>query len=820
MKKFLCVLLTLIMALSVVQIAVSAYNMPFAYGNGNNRTDPNGPEILPQVTDPDRMATVAPDLNEGTWTFNKNRLYGEAKGDLPALGWNSWNPFQKQINEELIKDIADSFIRLGLDKVGYEYVIIDDGCYKDRTTAWPLSNNETNFPSGFKAMSNYIHDLGLKYGMYNNSAYRTCGGQAGAYGYEDEFAQMLVDWGVDYLKYDYCSNPWNVNKVSVGPMMRNIKVTGTCSACNDFSTTINLAEKAENVSFVGMATINAAGYVEGIGFPTGDNGYQLARIPGEVILTVEAPADGRYEIELENAAANNNAGRTFQVDVNGTRVFETMVPSTGGNTNYQWTKIEGISLNKGENTIRIYNLKNMESSLDCFAALKESMIAKGGADIKYGICEWGGTMPETWAFKAGGDSYRITSDIANVAGQGKYAWMKYQYDRAVILDKYTGFDTAWADADMMVIGLEDSDKTKNEDGSYPKFTHEEDIQHMTAWAMMNSPILLGMDLTKVEEGDPVHQVISNADVIALNQDALGIQAKRIKMSINGNPEHFTTSNRTDILAKPLYDGTVAVMFNNVGRVGSDTTMTLTIDEIVAGIGDKIVDVDKFANAPQYILTDLWTKEEIVLDRNETLKETIAAHDSKTYKITPDYSVVVDAPESVMKGESFNVSITTNADYKKFKLFNETGRAVGCSIVEKNVNEDGTVTTVLNLSVGTAGEGRTLDIVADGIKIGNFTFDVTAIEKKIVGEIAVPKKVVKNELFEVSFTVEGDFSRPKLYNETGRAVSAMNLKKTANADGTTTFTFETAIGTAGAGRTISIYDLDVKYGSFTLDVLAK
>jgi methyl-galactoside transport system permease protein len=257
-------------------------------------------------------------------------------------------------------------------------------------------------------------------------------------------------------------------------------------------------------------------------------------------------------------AASATAGRYLQVDANGSRVIDEMVPSTGSATAFQWTGAEA-ELKKGANRIRIYNYKGMESSLESFAAFKESLLAKGGAGIKYSVCEWGGTYPWNWAFKAGGASYRIYSDIkASSPFQTNYGWKKSQYDRAVVLDKFTGLDTAWADCDMMVIG----DIDGNPNNTQAKFTYEADKQHFTEWCMVMSPIMLGNDLPGVEPGSPVHEVITNKDAIALSQDPLAVQAKRLKNTGSIAPQSFNGGSRLDLLAKPLANGDVAVMFNN------------------------------------------------------------------------------------------------------------------------------------------------------------------------------------------------------------------------------------------------------------------
>ncbi|MDR0381660.1 MAG: hypothetical protein LBH86_06700 [Oscillospiraceae bacterium] len=604
MKKLVSLVLAALLVCALMPTPALAYD---AQAGGTNAA-------LPPVTDPDWQSP-----------FNDTRLAGKAEtGLLPAMGWNSWNAFQTNINAGLIKSIADSFIRLGLDKVGYEYVVIDDGCYNASLVDGNLSNHRTNFPLGFKDMSDYVHDLGLKYGMYQDSGARTCGGQPGAYGREDLFAKTMVDWGVDYIKYDFCGNTWDNDKYGRAPNIRSLTVRAPDGG---FEQKINALDAVASGSVTRDTTNN---FVSGIGI--GATAATPTTPYSDITFTVTAPAAGTYSVVIENSAngTGNSIGRYLMLDVNGTRRFETLVPSTGSLTTMQNTETS-VELAAGENTLRIYNVKRAESALYSMAAFKDALVKAGGESVRYSICEWGYNSPWTWAHKVG-DSYRITTDIANKVHEGQYSWMKYQYDRAVILDKYTGLDKAWADPDMLVVGLKDTDKGMV-DGVRPNFTHAEDIQHFTAWCMMNAPLMLGMDLTKVEVGDPVWRVITNRDVIALNQDPLGVQAKRLKTTANiPAMDAFTTTSRMDIIAKPLADGDVAVMFVNVGS--TPRSLGINADEILAGLAGKLADEGAFAAAGSYAVKDLWSKERSTLGRGETLEMTVASHDSRTFRLTP------------------------------------------------------------------------------------------------------------------------------------------------------------------------------------------
>ena len=123
----------------------------------------------------------------------------------PPMGWNSWNTFGADINEQLIRDTADKMVDTGLLNAGYEYLVIDD-CWslKERDENGRLAANPEKFPNGMKAVADYVHSKGLKFGMYSCAGNLTCTGYPGSFEHEFTDAETFAEWGVDFLKYDYC----------------------------------------------------------------------------------------------------------------------------------------------------------------------------------------------------------------------------------------------------------------------------------------------------------------------------------------------------------------------------------------------------------------------------------------------------------------------------------------------------------------------------------------------------------------------------------------------------------------------------------------
>lgn len=123
----------------------------------------------------------------------------------PPMGWNSWNTFGPDISEDLIRETADSMVAAGLPDYGYEYLVIDD-CWslRERDSQGRLVADPAKFPHGMKAVADYVHSKGLKFGMYSCAGNLTCAGYPGSFEHEFTDAATFAEWGVDFLKYDYC----------------------------------------------------------------------------------------------------------------------------------------------------------------------------------------------------------------------------------------------------------------------------------------------------------------------------------------------------------------------------------------------------------------------------------------------------------------------------------------------------------------------------------------------------------------------------------------------------------------------------------------
>lgn len=123
----------------------------------------------------------------------------------PPMGWNSWNTFGNDINEQMIMEMADVMVEKGFLEKGYEYLVIDD-CWslRERDHDGKLAADPEKFPHGMKYVADYVHSKGLKFGMYSCAGNLTCAGYPASFEHEFTDAATFAEWGVDFLKYDYC----------------------------------------------------------------------------------------------------------------------------------------------------------------------------------------------------------------------------------------------------------------------------------------------------------------------------------------------------------------------------------------------------------------------------------------------------------------------------------------------------------------------------------------------------------------------------------------------------------------------------------------
>ena len=167
----------------------------------------------------------------------------------PTMGWSSWNTFALNINEQLIRQQADAMHNTGLQEAGFKYVNIDDGYWDGRGQDGHLRLNTKLFPSGMRALVDYIHSLGLKAGIYSDAGDNTCGSGnrhawgigVGFAGHEDQDCQLYFrDWDFDFIKVDYCGG----NHMGLDERQQYTKISNAIKNCGKKDVVFNICRWA------------------------------------------------------------------------------------------------------------------------------------------------------------------------------------------------------------------------------------------------------------------------------------------------------------------------------------------------------------------------------------------------------------------------------------------------------------------------------------------------------------------------------------------------------------------------------------------------
>ena len=162
----------------------------------------------------------------GFLVFSGRQLPAQTLAPTPPMGWNSWNKFQCNVDENLLRQTADAMVQSGMKDAGYQYVIIDDCWQTARDPKGNIVVDAQHFPSGIKALADYIHGKGLKFGIYSDAGAKTCAGRPGSRGHEFQDAIQYAAWGVDYLKYDWCYTTTQDARASYALMREALNASG------------------------------------------------------------------------------------------------------------------------------------------------------------------------------------------------------------------------------------------------------------------------------------------------------------------------------------------------------------------------------------------------------------------------------------------------------------------------------------------------------------------------------------------------------------------------------------------------------------------
>ena len=534
-------------------------------------------------------------VNSVKLTYQADSRYENGVALTPPMGWSSWNHFRNRINEDLIYETAKAMKESGLVDCGYKYVNIDD-CWQSsmRDENGRLQSDFNSFPNGIKSLVERVNELGVKLGIYSSNGTLTCEDLPASLGYEATDADTFAEWGIEYFKYDFCHN---IPIPSLAPKIEKIIVSKTGEVSGkDYG--IEEAVLTGDAKIVDDPKLLSGKYITGLSSNSG--ACEFANV------TVED--DGEYILTL-CIRKKSNSNKYAEVLVNGTDIYKTMLPATKSFTADGRHQLK-IKLNAGVNSIKIYNpiasrqdsaaIQYTNMGRELKRATKE-YAEKNGCEEKpivFSICEWGRNFPWRWGAHAG-NLWRTTLDI-------RPTWTSVLgiYELNVLLNKYSGVG-GWNDPDMLEVG----------NGS---LAYEENKTHFTLWCMMAAPLILGNDIRRfinddgsVDTENETYQIITNKELIAVDQDALGIQCHRVK-----------TNGAEDVLVKPLVNDEFALCFFN--KASTPSQMEYLISDVLT----KSFVTTPFAE--KYVIRDLWSKEEFVSADN--VKADVPAHGIRMFKV--------------------------------------------------------------------------------------------------------------------------------------------------------------------------------------------
>lgn len=539
--------------------------------------------VLQQYAKPTKITIELPQEN-----------YSNGVAQTPPMGWSSWNTFREKINEDIIRQTAKAMRDSGLLEAGYQYLNLDD-CWQSslRDERGRLQGDLTNFPSGIPQLVKDINSYGIKLGLYTSNGTLTCEDLPASLGNETLDALTFALWGVEFFKYDFCHN---IRIPSYAPSIEGISIGKAGSSDVQI-------QYAKDAVLTGRAKI-----LKDSKLPSGEYIGFLGNGSGRAKFTINVPEEGEYVFTLLIKKALEK-DKYLQIHINDKYTYETTVPATKS-----WSPTARhqiiVQLDKGENEIWMYNpvVTNADSSFIQYMrmgnALKKATAAvasKTGADEKpivYSICEWGRNCSWHWGAKAG-NLWRTTPDIAPY-----WTSIMLLYEHTIKLGKYATIG-GWNDPDMLEVG----------NGN---LTKDENKAHFSLWCMMSAPLILGNDLRNfikedgtVDTENSTLKIVTNRDLIAIDQDRMGIPAKRVKYSVKG-----------DILAKPLANGDVAICFINKTKIAKNFSF-----DIHSLAND---DIFRVSTDDKYLIRELWMGEE---QEGSTITTSLESHACRVYRVS-------------------------------------------------------------------------------------------------------------------------------------------------------------------------------------------
>lgn len=531
-----------------------------------------------------------------TMDISETENYNNGVAQTPPMGWSSWNTFRNHIDQDMIMEVAEAMVNSGLADAGYKYVNLDD-CWQSsmRDSDGKLQGDLRTFSRGIPQLIKDINQLGLKVGLYSSNGTLTCEDMPASLGNEELDAKTLASWGCEFFKYDFChSHPISGDCPAIEKIELNRIDT------NDFNSLEVL--KPEDAEFTGMAKI-----IKLSELPSGQAIGFLNHGAGSATFKVISLPKGKYALTVVHQKTFRRTDSYAQITVNG-KIHEMFFPRGKGFSDSGRTQIV-VDLKDGENVITVQNpiatvadssyiqYKRMGDALKNATKEWAKFTNTPEKPIVYSICEWGTAQPWDWGRKAG-NMWRTTHDIMPI-------WKSIVLLYDFTIKKYAAAGPGgWNDPDMLEVGN-------------GKLSEDENRAHFSLWCMMAAPLMLGNDIRKfvdgnnnAVEGNSAFKIVTNKQLIAIDQDTLGRPAKRLK-KVTG----------VDIIARPLANGDTALCLFN--RSAGNKNIHLNLKELLT---DEYLDTPQ---VDQYELHDLWSDER---NTASAVSASLPKHSVKVYRI--------------------------------------------------------------------------------------------------------------------------------------------------------------------------------------------
>ena len=536
----------------------------------------------------------------------------------PPMGWNSFYAYGPNVTQQEVEANASALRSTGLASLGYQRVTVDGGwAAETRTANGNMQPNPVTFPSGMVTLGNYIHSLGLQFGLHHAVGVTDCSGlrpgTQSAPGGAQQDANTFASWGVNYLKYDLCRFKYPAGTTPGAPDYSSVSIVSGREVLHTYDASSPSNSLSGDARVADCPDCANGKKVTAIGFAGGALTFRH----------VIAPRNGIYTLKITYvnvARSPADLGSRFALlSVNGRKPFATyypvpvapmpngkLAPTDVGKTA---TLTTTVRLHRGANSV---TFSDPNSKGDVIMRAYEAMataLAKTGHTISLGVCEYGLNRPWLWA-PAFAENWRTTVDVS-----GYWQSVPAGYARGAGTEDLGAIGIVQAIDEDAGLGQYAGPGHWNKPISQmpmqsPYLSLSEKQAMFSMLSMLASPLIIGANINALSPAEL--SILSNRSVIAVDQDPLGVQAHRF--AIQGNLQ---------VWARPLADGSWAIAFLNVGSTPVSAALSLKH----LGFRGR-----RLRGASSYGVKNLWTNQAYSTRGN--VEATVAPQSATMLRVTP------------------------------------------------------------------------------------------------------------------------------------------------------------------------------------------